>query len=567
MDDIFIQLAIILGIASFLGFVTVRLKLPLIIAYLVGGLVIATAAFFDVHTSKALSFLPDIGIAFVLFLVGMELDLREIRNLGKPIISAGLLQIFITTILGSILAKNFGFGTAESWYLGVGLAFSSTIVVVKILLDKKNLTSLYGKLSLGILLLEDLVAVLILLALTVSPSIFGLGYSQVFPLWTFIVKVILLFSIALLLNHFLLANIFKAVSRSSELLFLTALAWCFIYVSFAILLGFSVVIGAFLGGVALASSPYHFQIQGKIKPLRDFFVALFFVYLGTQVNFADLSKVYPLILIFTAYALIVKPLIFLLIMGGFGFKKHTMFQVAINMTQISEFSLIVILVGMKVGLATQSALTVIALTAVLTMVISSLMITSANKIYKELQSLVSFFERKNVKSGMEKSDGEELEDHIIIIGGHRIGGEIIKYFKKEKIPHLVLDFNPHQVEELTKQGVNVVYGDIGDPEIADSIHLSSAKMVISTAADVDDNFLLLEQIKSKKLLIPVIARAESIEDAKILYHKGADFVIIPDIMAGDLLMERLKDHLNDDYFKGRARIEIEKLSKKTFAWE
>ncbi len=569
MENTFIQLAIILGLSSILGFITVKLKLPLLIAYLVGGLLIATASLFDVHTSEALSFLPEVGIAFVLFLVGMELDLREVRKIGAPVLVAGLLQITITTIVGSVIARNFGFDVTESWYLGVGLSFSSTIVVIKLLLEKKDLTSLYGKLALGILILEDLVAVVILLGMTVSTSALHLGYQESVPLLGFVLKVTLLFSTALLLNRYLLPNIFKAVSKSGELLFLTSLAWCFIYVSFAILMGFSVVIGAFLAGVALASSPYHFQIQGKVKPLRDFFVALFFVYLGTQVNFSDLSKVYLIIFAFTGYTLLFKPMIFLLILGAFGFRKHTMFQTAISISQISEFSLIVILVAIKEGSATTAGLTVIALSAVLSMILSSLMISHSNTIYKSLKAMVSFFERKNFHHSLEdQKELEGLTNHVVVIGGHRVGGGIIQFLKKEHIPHIVLDFNPHHVEALLEEKIKAYYGDMRDPEVLDGLNLEEARMIISTAQATDDGLLLLEELKNRKINVPVILRGTTIEDAKLLYKKGADFVIIPEVIAGDLLTEKLKDHLDGGvYFKDRPRIELEKLSHRTLALE
>ena len=568
MDNIFIQLAIILGLVSVLGFVTTKFKLPLIIAYLLGGLVIATTAVFDARTSEVLHFLPEIGIAFVLFLVGMELDIREIKNLGKPILTAGTLQIIITTILGSSVARLFGFGAVESWYLGLGLSFSSTILVIKLLLDKKDLTALYGKLAIGILLLEDLLAVIILVFLTVSSSIFGFGYQQAFPLLTLIVKAILLFVLALVLTKHILPSVFKAVSKQSELLFITALAWCFIYVSFAIFLGFSVVIGAFLAGITLASSPFHFQIQGRIKPLRDFFVTLFFVYLGTQVNFADLGKIYPLVIIFTLYTLLVKPIIFLLILGAFGFRKHTMFQTALTLTHISEFSLIIILVGLKLGAVSGAALTAIALSGVISMVLASVMITHSNKISKKLDKFLSFFERNSNHFLEGKKGKTELVDHVVVIGGHRVGGELVKFFKKEGISHVVLDFNPPHVDKLLSAGVNAVYGDMADPDMLDDLKLDQAKIVISTAQDLEGNQLLLEELKSRKIYIPVIVRAESIQDAQLLYGTGADYVIIPDVIAGDLLAEKLKDNLNrDDFFKNRAKIEMEKLVRKTLAWE
>lgn len=568
MDNIFIQLAIILGLCSMLGYGVVRLKLPLLIAYLLVGLMIASTAIFDPRASEVLYFLPEIGIAFVLFLIGMELDLREIKNLGKPILLAGILQITITTIMGATLAKVLGFGPVESWYLGVGLAFSSTILVVKLLLDKKDEGALYGKLAVGILILEDFLAVFLLVMLTVSGSVLNLGLQQAFPFLALILKAILLFGLVFILSKFVLPTVFRAVSKQKELLFITALAWCFIYISFAIFLGFSVVIGAFLAGIALANSPFHYQIQGRIKPLREFFVALFFVYLGTQVDFSEIGKIYPLTIFFTGYTLLIKPTIFLLILGIFGFRKHTMFQTALNLTHISEFSLILLLVGFKLGVVSQSALTTIALSTVLSMIVASVMITHSTKLYKRLQWILSFFERKNFRHALENwSEYKNAEGYVVVIGAHKVGGEIVKLLKREKIPQIVLDFNPHQVDILLKEKIPVIYGDMGDPEVLDGLNLQCARMVISTSASEEDNKLLLEELKTRRINIPVIMRAEATDEAQRLYKAGADFVIIPEILAGDFLVEKLRNHLPDgSFFKNRAAIEMEKLSRKTLAW-
>lgn len=566
MDILFIQLALILGLSSFFGYVVRLFKLPLLVAYLFVGLLLAASATIDVRASQILSFLPNIGVAFMLFLVGMELDLREIKSLGKPILTAGILQVFITAIVGSIIAKFFGFGLVEAWYLGIGLSFSSTVLVVKLLLDKKDLTSLYGKLSVGILLLEDFLAVVMLLLLTASESIFKSGLSVEFPLMAFIAKTMALFLTALLLNRFLLPRIFKAVSSQGELLFLTALAWCFFFVSFATILGFSALIGAFLAGVALASSPYHLHIQGKIKPLRDFFVALFFVYLGTQVNFTYLPTNLLLILTFGLYALLLKPIIYLLLLGIFGFRKHTMFQTAINLSQVSEFSLILLVVGLEKGIVGPSALTVIALTAVSTMVISSLMITHSKRIYKWVSKSVGFFERE-ARHFMEGEQRDTLSGHVILIGGHQVGGEIVKLFKREKVPQIVLDFNPHLVQSLLELHVPVVYGDMGDPDVLEALNLAEARMIISTAPNFDDNKLLLEELKNKHINIPTVLRAETVQEADELYKGGADYVIIPEVLAGDSLVEKLRDHLSGKYFEDRRHLEREKLAKKTLAWE
>lgn len=564
MNNIFVQLAVILSLCSGLGLIVYKFKLPLLIAYLACGLLLSLLSSFDVSKSSALSFLPDIGIAFVLFLVGMELDLREIKNYGKQILTAGVLQVIITSVLGTFIAQSFGFKTSEAVYLGIGLSFSSTIIVLKLLLDRKELSSLYGKLSLGILLLEDLIAVIILLGMTAG---MGLSLSNILPVSMFFIKIIVLVVTAILLNKYLLSAIFKMVSDSGELLFLTSLAWCFSFITLASILGFSVLIGAFLAGVVLASSPYHFHIQGKVKPMRDFFLSLFFVYLGTRVNFSHIASVYPLIFIFASYAVLVKPVIYLLILGIFGFRKHTIFLTAVNLSQVSEFSLIILLVALKAGLVSEEGLTVIALSSVVSFIASSLIISQSNKIYKYISPFVSFFERKKQHVSESENQGKLL-DHIVVIGAHRVGGDIVKFFKREKQPLVVLDHNPHQVEALLSQGISVIYGDMGDPEVLDILNLEEAKIIISTAPDLEGNKTLLEDLKVRHINTAVILRAETTKDARSLYKAGADYVIIPDLLAGDFLLEILKEHLNDkSYFKDRPRIELEKLSRKILAWE
>lgn len=568
MDNIFIQLAIILGACSLLGFVTHKLKLPILIAYLMVGLIIATVSGLDLKDSTVLHFLPEIGIAFVLFLVGMELDLREIRSLGKVVVMAATLQIIISSIAGFAIAGALGFGTVESLYLGVGLAFSSTIVVIKLLLEKNDLNSLYGKISVGILLIEDLIAVLILLGLTVSPSLFQFGFQQAFPIVALVLKIVLLFGATLVINRYILPKIFDEVSESAELLFLSAIAWCFIYIAFALSLGFSVVIGAFLAGIGLASSPYHYQIQGKVKPLRDFFVTLFFVYLGTQVNFSDLAQVYPTIVAFTLYAVLAKPVIFLLVLGSFGFRKHTMFQTSVNLSNISEFSLIIMVVGLQMGFVSANAITVIAVSLILSTILSSLAITKSATVYKYVKSLLAFFERKTPHKLIEETSHYDLKDHVVVIGVQQVGEGLIKHFQKENIPQVALDFNPYQVEKLIAAKVPVVFGDMGDPEVLEVLNLNEAKMIISTVPDLVNNKLLIEEVKDRGLSVPIIVRADSVKEAKSLYKFGASFVFIPDIVSGEFLVEVLQNHLNGkEYFKDRPKIELEKLSKKTLAWE
>ncbi len=570
MHSAFFELTIILGLSCLLGFIIKYLKQPILMAYLLAGVSLSLFRVIDPHNSLALNFLPEFGVAFVLFFIGMELDLREIKSLGWPIVVGSLGQILITSIAGYVIAGLLGFGLIDSIYLGLGLSFSSTVLVIKMLLEKKDLNSLYGKLALGILLLEDLVAVLFLMGLTISSSVLNLGVQSAFPVLGLLIKALGLFFVSLVLSRYVLNTLFRAVADNAELLFLTALAWCFSFIALAQFLGFSLTIGAFLAGVALASSPYHYQIQGKVKPLRDFFVALFFIYLGSQVSFNNFSQTAPVIGIFVLYAVLVKPVIFMLLLGSFGFKKHTIFQSSINLSQISEFSLVLALIGVQNGVVSSNVLSIMALTGVISIFFSTLIINSARQIYKKVGPYIGLFVHGKYVHPEEQSKVvlSEIADHVIIVGAHRIGGQVVEYLTKEQISHVVLDFNPKVIESLMKKGITAIYGDVADPEILDIINLDRARLIISTSQDREDNLHLLSEVKRRKIPVAVIVRAVTTAEAKHLYKAGADYVILPEIVSGDFLTQQLKTHWPDmDFFRKREDIELRKMKTDNLAYE
>ena len=477
MDNIITQLAIILTTSSLLGLIAFKLKLPLIVSYMLTGIVISIVSVFDVSNSLVLHNLPELGIAFVLFLIGMELDLREIKVLGLPIIVSALGQILVTTGVGFYISTLLGFNTVESIFLGLGLGFSSTVVVVKMLIEKQDLTSLYGKLSIGILLVEDLIAVIALMIISISSSALNVGLQNSFPVVALVLKAIGLFVLTFVLSKYVLQKLFSFAAKSVELLFFTAITWCFAFTALAMMVGFSVEIGAFLAGVALASSPYRLQIQSKIKPLRDFFLTLFFIYLGSQVKVNYLLNVLPIIIIFTLVALILKPIVYMFILRIFGFRKHTIFQTALNLSQISEFSLIVLMLGVSVGIVGETSLSIMATVTVLSIVFSSISIQLSKKMYRLFVPLINLMKSRGKVHFLESNAGTDLNEHIIIVGAHRVGGPVVKYLMKAKIPFLVMDFDPYVVRDLREKDINAFYGDIGDPDVLESLHIEKAKLI------------------------------------------------------------------------------------------
>ena len=540
MENIFVQFAFILTVSTFLGFLILKLRLPIIVSYLLAGVTLSFLPIFNTTESMVLHIFPNIGIAFVLFLIGMELDLREIKALGKPIIFSSVGQVIITTILGFVIASLLGFKRLESLYIGIGLSFSSTVVVIKMLLEKRDISSLYGKLSIGILLIEDLIAILALMFISISGSALKLGLDDLTPFLSLVVKGLGLFLFTYIFSTFMAKRILDSVAKSPELLFLTAITWCFIFTAAAQLLGFSVEIGAFLAGVAFASTSYHYQIQGKIRPLRDFFLALFFIYLGSQVKFSDISSGLVAILIFTLCALLIKPFIYLLFLGIFGFRKHTLFQTSLNLSQISEFSLIVMLVGVNAGIVSSSTLSIMASVAVLSIIFSSILISHSRSFYTSIAPIIHFFVHKRNTHFLESSSTDVLEDHIVVVGAHRIASPILEYLKHEKIPFIVMDFNPHIVRKLQNEGINIIYGDIADPDILDILNVEKANLIISTVPYRLDTEMLLHEIKRRKTHATIIVRGEDQEHSKSLKHLGADYVIFPEKVSGIYLVNQIK---------------------------
>lgn len=558
MFDPILVFSLFVVAASLLGFVFLAFRLPLIIAYITAGLVLGLFVVSD-GTISALSFLPEVGLAFLLFLLGIELDVREIRHFGRQIIFASVAQMVLSTAAGFLIASFLGFGRVDAIFLGLGLAFSSTIIVVKLFVDKKELSSLHGKMAVGILLFEDLVAVVALMFLTLRASALNIGLTAGLPFLAFVLKGMFLFGVALVFARVTLPFFFKTAASSPELLFLSGIGLCFAFIALALVLGFGLSIGAFLAGVSLASSSYRHHIAARIKPLRDLFITLFFVDLGLRVAFSFSAVALLPIAFFTLYALLAKPTIFMGLLGLLGYKKHTSFLTSVGLSQISEFSLILLVVGQSTGQVGEGSLSTLAVAALASMALSSVAVTHATEIYKRASKPLSFFERKGARFG-EYVKEEEIRDHILLLGCDRAGRMLLPVLKKSDQRFLVADFNPEVVRQLTADGFPVLFGDISDPEFAQELNADKAKILISTIGDPHDNAYLLNLVKGKGKKPIFIASAETPAEALKLYEQGADLVLVPHMITGEYIADVLSGkvdkkallQLRDQQFKSLA---------------
>ena len=544
MPILFLQLATILVISTILGIIAQRFKQPLILAYIFTGIVISFFQVFKSLENSTFELLSNLGIAFLLFLVGIELKLDDFKYVGKAAILAGFAQIFFTVVVGFILINALGFSLVPSFYMALAITFSSTVIIIKLLSEKHDLTSLYGKITIGVLLVQDFVAILALMVLS------GFG-KDVGPSWVSMILIVfrglLLVGFAFVASKWILKVLFKLTSQSTELLFVSAIAWAFLVAALGSVFGFSVAIGAFLAGVAIASSPYRIQISARVKPLRDFFTILFFILLGASLSSGASQVMLSHVIWLTLFILIAKPLIVFAVMLSIGFRNRTSFLVAITGAQISEFSLILLASGQALGHVSSREVSLIAAVGIATITISSYLILKGDQLYRRFESRLSrFFPQK--KHDPYVLNRESLADHVVLIGGEQMGWDILEFFKtkiKDKNQIVVVDFNPEIIKSLVAVGYNAVFGDVSDPEVLEELELGRAKLLIITDPDFGDTSLLIKFAKSKNFRGPIIATAYWIHDAVKMYEYGADYVVVPETIGGDHVSRILSEHWED----------------------
>ena len=360
-EQILISLSLIVGLATILTILARIIKQPPIIAYLVAGILIGPVFLGIVNpattSSDIIQLFAHIGVALLLFIVGLSLDLRVFKEVGKVSSLAGICEIIATASIGFLIALAIGLKNTTALYIATALAFSSTVVVVKILSDKKEMDTIHAKIALGILIIEDLVAALVLMIVPLLRD--GSPTTILFAL----IKIIITIAIIFAISNFALRRFLDYIATSQEVLFLFGIAWAMTIAALFSYLGLSIEIGALIAGMSLASTHYTIELGGKIKPLRDFFIILFFVFFGSQLTGPITLTMIKQALIFSAFILIGKPIIVMSILRIFSYKKRTNFLAGASLAQISEFSLILILLGASLGYISQQIISLTILVA------------------------------------------------------------------------------------------------------------------------------------------------------------------------------------------------------------
>ena len=521
---LFFEVGLIVGMVFVLSFITKLLRQPTIIAYILSGLVLGGYGLNLIQSREILLSLSELGIAFLLFIVGMELDIKKLKNLGKHVIFVTLVQmLFIFSLSFFLCQAVFNKTVIESFLVSIAMSFSSTMLVIKLLSDRKELFSLYGRYVLGILLAQDIIAVFLLAFISGFSA-----YTEINLIFSVIFG-IGLFLFAMLCNKIFFPKLLKFISDSPELLFTFALSVCFLFCLISYFLGYSVVIGGFLAGLSLAVYPYNIEIASRITSLRDFFLIFFFVFIGLEIGIPNAS-ILPEIVILFLVATCIKALSIYLPSSYLGYGSRISFSSSLSLSQISEFSLIIASFAYAKGIISFDTFSEIGLIAILSFILTPYLIEYKESLYRKVKPFLDIIDRAEHAKKLELLPSEkEFKNHIVVCGAHTMGMHIVDLLIKMKKKFIVVDHNPDAIRKLINRGIFCVFGDIMHEEVLDKLNLDKASFVISTVPNEKANYILIKRCKKENKDLPVFLTADDIKDAIKLYKFGADYVIIPKV--------------------------------------
>jgi Kef-type K+ transport system membrane component KefB len=545
--NLFLEISLVFVIVAIVAGLMRYLRQPLILGYILTGILVGPVFLNLIKSKEAFEGFSEIGIALLLFIIGLGMNITVIKSLGKVSIVTASGTLAIVGGLGYLIGILLGFDTATAMIIGIALFFSSTIIILKALSDKREVNRLYGQIAIGVILVEDVVATLAIVFITaLSQGGDGLGLQDIalMALKAFGLGLLLYFAGAKIVPHFA-----KKFAKNQEFLFLFAIAWGFGIASLFAATGFSAEVGALFAGVSLASIPYATEMSSRLKPLRDFFLILFFVSLGESFIFENFLTIIIPASILAIIVIMGKPFVVMASLGALGYTKLTGFKAGIHLSQISEFSIVLIVLANQLGLVDTVATSIVTLVALITIAASSYLMKYDDAIYHRLQKMLSIFERRTIRETAQKRGLYTS----ILFGYHHGGYEFLQLFRDTKQKYLIVDFDPEVIEHLESQGIRHAYGDATDHDFLDEINASNATFAASTIIDVTINMQLLMFFKRHKQDVTFICHARTYEEALELYEHGASYVILPRLLGSEYITTHIKRYGMDKKTFNRFR--------------
>jgi Kef-type K+ transport system membrane component KefB/Trk K+ transport system NAD-binding subunit len=523
----FAEIALTLLAAALGGALGAWLRQPLIVSFIAVGILVGPAGIGLVTQHEQIALLARIGIALLLFVVGLKLDFQTIRTLGPVALATGIGQIVFTSVIGFAIAVALGMDTLTAAYIAVALTFSSTIIIVKLLSDKREIDALHGRIAVGFLIVQDLAVILAMIGITAIGGERSAGQSLAVHAFIILAKGLGFLGVVALLALRVLPAVSTQLARSPELLVLAGIAWAVVLAATAEALGLSKEVGAFVAGASLASTPYREAIGSRLVTVRDFLLLFFFIDLGARLDLSLLGATLGEASIFSAFVLIGNPIIVMVIMGAMGYRKRTSFLAGLTVAQISEFSLILGALGVSVGHLGPEAMGLITTVGLMTIALSTYLIIYSARLYEWLAPWLGVFERRTPYREMAADTSAPPTPDILVLGLGRYGGGIVRHLLLRNRRVMGVDFDPEALARWREEGIPVVYGDASDPELFDHVPLDGVSWVVSTAPDLETSRVLLHHLRERGFQGRVAVACRTADESDVLRIDGADVLLRP----------------------------------------
>ncbi|AFZ74093.1 cation:proton antiporter [Natronobacterium gregoryi] len=543
-----VDLAVIVLGATLAGFLAKRTGQPTIIAYILAGVVLGPAVLGVVEVSELTELLSELGLAFLLFLLGIKMRLDEVRHVLSPIVKISIPQMTAVFLAGMGVALALDFGLLEAFLIGLAVMYSSTAVVIKMLTDKDEATSLHGKIDVGVLLVQDIVVVIILAVLAAGrPD----DLAEVATTLGVVLVLVAIITIAAIgASRSVLPTIFRRIADDKDVFFLVALSWAFLFVfvsdninlflaPFGIEAYLSIEMGAFMAGLAIAQLPYSKELQDRVNPLTDLFVMVFFVSVALDLEAAQLLEYWQEAIVAALILMPVKFVIFFYLIDWQGFDTETTFLGSINMIQVSEFGIIVAAVAFEGGFIEPEVLGFMTLLAIFTMSVSVYFVEFNHALFDRFEPTLERW----TGDGEFEGGKQEYRDHAVVIGYDDVTKNALPLLADRYEDVVVVDRTVNHVETLEEEGYDAIYGDFRNSTIRKDAAVKKADFVLSWSVQVAVNKALLREVSEDAT---VFVEAEQIEHARDLYANGAHCVIMTPHLAADRLATYLRAYLEDE---------------------
>ena len=528
MEHAFHEVALLLLLCAVTGAVFVWLRQPVLIAYIAAGIAVGPAGFAIVTAHDTIDLLAQVGVAVLLFAVGLKLDLTHVRHIGPVALATGLGQLAFTIVIGFALTLALGKGWLEALYIAVALTFSSTIIIVKLLSDKRELDSLHGRIAVGFLIVQDLAVVAAMMAMSSLRGREGVDDGWLQVALSLGGRLLLAVLLMFVLMRWVLPRVVRAMARSQELLLLFAIAWGAALAAAGEWAGFSKEAGAFLAGFSLASTPYREAMSARLTGIRDFLLLFFFIDLGAKLDFTTLGAEAMPALVLSAFVLVGNPLIVMAIMGWMGYRKRTGFMAGLTVAQISEFSIVFVAMGISLGHVGVSALGLTTLVGLVTITASTYMILQSQRLFEWLSPWLGLFERRVAYRELREGEGAvPAAFDVVIFGLGRYGSRLIDQLRTAGVRVIGVDFDSEAVRTLRRRGVPALFGDAEDAEFLESLPVHRARMAITTLPEWPANQALLHALAAARFSGELAAAPRDQTHARALAKAGVAILFNP----------------------------------------